>query len=219
MGHKNVFVSVDLTASHFIPGKKNYERAYNAMKNCLQSFNIILSWDPPDGKICPSSVASYLCAKGINVEVCKPKCTQRREFNVAVPQLYPAEKECDIHEMMEWLGTFSLNIQRPENDFLSSYLDPEDTLECGQVAFLSWEGLFTASQLLHLFESLREYFSDREGIPWVSLYVQGFADIPVSWNSRPHVFYTDGDNSYTIILKPVNAITIISHISNNKMIK
>ncbi|XP_052122700.1 ribonuclease P protein subunit p40 isoform X2 [Frankliniella occidentalis] len=217
--HQRYIVSLDLTASHFIPGKRNYERAHSALKNCLQPFNLVLSWDPPDGKICPSSVASYLCGRGLTVEVCKPRCVQRRDFNVAVPQLYPDEKECDIQEMMEWLGSFSLNIQRPESEFLSSYQSPEETQDVGQVAYLSWEGLFTTSQVLRLFESVREYFSERNGIPWISMYVQGFADIPISWNTRPHVFYTDGDNSYTVILKPVNTYKLVSHISNNKMIK
>lgn len=64
-----------------------------------------------------------------------------------------------------------------------------------------------------------EYFLDRNEVPWVSLYVQGFADVPVAWSHRPHVFFTDGDNSFAVILKPKNAFISASHYSNNKLIK
>ena len=63
------------------------------------------------------------------------------------------------------------------------------------------------------------YFTDRDSIPWVSLHVQGFADVPVSWNLKPHTFFADGDNSYTIILKPKNSFILASLLSNNKMLK
>lgn len=64
-----------------------------------------------------------------------------------------------------------------------------------------------------------EYFKDRDGIPWVSLYVQGFADVPVSWHLQPHTFFADGDNNYVIILKPKDICISTSLHSNNKMLK
>ncbi|XP_034230863.1 ribonuclease P protein subunit p40-like isoform X2 [Thrips palmi] len=217
--HLRFVVVLDITASHFQPGKKNYERAYDCLKNCLQSFTVILSWEPQDEKICPSSVASYLSERGLNIEVCKPKFYQRLNFNVATPLLYPPDKQCSIEEMLEWLGAFSLNAKSSENEFLSSYQGPEETVECGQVAYLNWTGFFTRLQINRLFQSLREYFNDRDTIPWISIYVQGFSDVPVGWNFKPHNFYSDGDNSYTIVMKPKNAFVLTSYSSNNKLIK
>ena len=37
-------------------------------------------------------------------------------------------------------------------------------------------------------------------IPWFSLTVHGFSDSPVSWNTREHGYYTNGDNIYTIVV-------------------
>lgn len=65
-----------------------------------------------DEQVCPSSIASYLCGRGLSVEVCKPKFKQRRDFNVPVPKLYPPNEECDVEEMLEWLGSFSLDVTR-----------------------------------------------------------------------------------------------------------
>lgn len=65
-----------------------------------------------EGKICPSSIASYLSGRGLNIEVCKPKFHQRLDFNVATPILYPPDKGCTTEEMLEWLGAYSLDIKR-----------------------------------------------------------------------------------------------------------
>lgn len=54
-------------------------------------------------------------------------------------------------------------------------------------------------------------------IPWCALHVQGFSDSPVSWDLKEHTFYTDGDNSYTIVFRPAaNSIIRKSLSSNNK---
>lgn len=41
-------MKIDLTSKSFIPGKKNYERVRTALKERLkQTFDVIVSWDPP----------------------------------------------------------------------------------------------------------------------------------------------------------------------------
>jgi len=64
--------------------------------------------------------------------------------------------------------------------------------------------------------SCRQYVSHRTSIPWVSLYVQGFADSPVSWGLKEHQFYTDGDNNYVLFLQPKGSYLACSYISSNK---
>lgn len=58
--------------------------------------------------------------------------------------------------------------------------------------------------------------SQRTSIPWVSLYVQGFADSPVSWGLKEHQFYTNGDNNYVLFLQPKGSYLACSYISSNK---
>lgn len=41
-------MTINLTAEHFIPGKKNYERVKTALENHLNLiFDVILIWEPP----------------------------------------------------------------------------------------------------------------------------------------------------------------------------
>lgn len=43
-----IVVKIDLTATHFVPGKKNYERVKTALENHLDLiFDVILIWEPP----------------------------------------------------------------------------------------------------------------------------------------------------------------------------
>lgn len=52
---------------------------------------------------------------------------------------------------------------------------------------------------------------------WISLDIQGFADSLVSFDLKEHMFFTDGDNSYTIVFLPHgDAIIRRSLSSNNK---
>lgn len=48
----------------------------------------------------------------------------------------------------------------------------------------------------------RNFLRQRPDIPWASLFVQGYADSPISWHLKEHNYFTDGDNDYTLILKP-----------------
>lgn len=64
---------------------------------------------------------------------------------------------------------------------------------------------------------MEEYVSMKNNLPWVALHVQGFLDSPVSWDLKEHTFYTDGDNSYTIVFRPgADSIIRKSLSSNNK---
>lgn len=69
----------------------------------------------------------------------------------------------------------------------------------------------------NLYNIMREYVSNHVTLPWCALQVQGFLDSPISWDLKEHTFYTDGDNSYTIIFRPnANSIIRRSLSSNNK---
>lgn len=65
--------------------------------------------------------------------------------------------------------------------------------------------------------AIKKYMSEKNDIQWCSMDVQGFADSPISWGLKEHHFYTDGDNSYTIVFRPGGkCITQKSLSSNNK---
>lgn len=102
---------------------------------------------------------------------------------------------------------------------MSSYKNSNPKMEVGQVQYLQFTGFFTRQKIEKIFNTLREYATaNNETLPWCSLDVQGFADSPVSWGLKEHNFYTDGDNSYTFVLRPRDDGYILrkSLSSNNK---
>ncbi|XP_066992300.1 ribonuclease P protein subunit p40 isoform X3 [Anabrus simplex] len=100
-------VKIDLKASNFIPGKKNYDRVvWCLQENVKLKFDLLIAWESPD-KICPSSVASYLYSRGYQVAVCQPRFTRQLDYSVLVPEL---GNDCSPMELVEWLGSFSLNV-------------------------------------------------------------------------------------------------------------
>ncbi|XP_049950543.1 ribonuclease P protein subunit p40-like isoform X3 [Schistocerca serialis cubense] len=106
-------INLDIKASNFGPGNKNYERVFWCLKNCFNvKFGIVLAWDPPVENICPSSVAAYFDDKGYNVHQCHPHFSKRISYNVPVPPV-TARKEDESSEycdVLEWLGAFSVGV-------------------------------------------------------------------------------------------------------------
>lgn len=69
-----------------------------------------------------------------------------------------------------------------------------------------------------IYNTLKQYILSQNTLPWVSLHVQGFADSPVSWDLKEHMFFNDGDNSYTILFHPKGeSIIKRSLCSNNRL--
>lgn len=88
--------------------------------------------------------------------------------------------------------------------------------KAGQIQYIESTGFFTRRMVNNIYSAIKKYMSE-EVIPWCSMDVQGFADSPVSWGLKEHNFYTDGDNSYTIVFRSGgNFITRKSLSSNNK---
>lgn len=63
---------------------------------------------------------------------------------------------------------------------------------------------------------MKKYVSVHPNLPWCSLHVEGFLDSPISWDLKEHSFYTDGDNSYTIIFRPAANSIIRKTLSPNR---
>ncbi|XP_049950542.1 ribonuclease P protein subunit p40-like isoform X2 [Schistocerca serialis cubense] len=200
-------INLDIKASNFGPGNKNYERVFWCLKNCFNvKFGIVLAWDPPVENICPSSVAAYFDDKGYNVHQCHPHFSKRISYNVPVPPV-TARKEDESSEycdVLEWLGAFSVGVDlnlEPREDFLSTYSVPDGCKLIGQVAYVSWQGFFTKKPILKLLQILRKYTEERRNLCWTSMNVQGFLDSPVTWGLKEQGFFTSGDNHYTLFLK------------------
>jgi ribonuclease P/MRP protein subunit RPP40 len=213
-------VDLDLKEPHFTPGKKFYNRVQQQLRENTQlKFNLLMAWDPPEEKICPSSIAAYFASRGHKVLLCQPRFSRQVSYNVKVPEFFPDDGDDNSAlELMEWLGAFSigadLNSGAADN-YLNTYLCPLPTNEFGAAVLLQWTGYFTYSQIHRLFDELRKYVSQRTSLPWVSLYVQGFADSPVSWGLKEHQFYTNGDNNYVLFLHPSGSYLACSYISSN----
>lgn len=101
------------------------------------------------------------------------------------------------------------------DNYVNTYECPPLSMDIGQVQHLQWTGFFTRRKMHEMYNALKEYVLSRKTLPWVSLDVQGFADSPTSWDLKEHTFFTDGDNSYTIIFQPTGESIIRKSLSSN----
>ncbi|XP_033230814.1 ribonuclease P protein subunit p40-like [Belonocnema kinseyi] len=210
-------VTLDLKKECFTPGKKNYER----VRNCLQEnlkipFDVVVAWDPPEEKLCPSSVAAWFNNRGYEVSLCRQNFIHRSRYSVDVPVV---DDSCDHEMVFEWLGVFSIdgNLTSSKDTDSSGYEFPSPLVRANQVQYLECTGFFTRRMISKIYSAIKEYIKLNKDSPWCSMDVQGFSDSPISWGFKEHNFYTDGDNSYTFILRPDGKfITRKSLSSNNK---
>ncbi|XP_061935998.1 ribonuclease P protein subunit p40 isoform X2 [Apis cerana] len=165
--------------------------------------------------VCPSSVAAWFHKRKYSVFLCQQVFLQRTEYSLSIPII---SNESDTDKFFEWLGVFSIcgdlknNI---ENDYVNTYKCPLPSMNVGQVQYLQWTGFFTRNQIKNLYNAMNEYISTKNTLPWTALHVQGFLDSPVSWDLKEHTFYTDGDNSYTIVFRPAAHSIIYKNLSSN----
>nr|XP_003706864.1 PREDICTED: ribonuclease P protein subunit p40-like isoform X1 [Megachile rotundata] len=215
--HTRYVVTIDLKCESFIPGKKNYEHTQKALKECFnQKFDVIISWDPPDENLCPSSVAAWFYKRGYNVSLCHQTFIQKAEYSLKIPLL---SNDSDNDKFFEWLGVFSISgdLKNKEDNYVNTYACPSPFTEVGQVLYLQWTGFFTRKSIINLYNAVKKYVSIQDTVPWISLHVQGFLDSPISWDLKEHTFYTDGDNSYTVVFRPINHLIVRKSVnSNNK---
>lgn len=102
---------------------------------------------------------------------------------------------------------------------MNSYVCPKPNTPVDQVYHFECTGYFSRSKVNKIYELIKTLISNDNELqtPWMSLHIHGFADSPVSWSSKEHNYYTDGDNSLTIIFHSNgNAIVQKSLSSNSK---
>lgn len=213
--HTRYMVKINLKDENFVPGKKNYERTRIALQRLKQNFEVIVSWDPPRTDLCPSSIAKWFHIYSYNVYLCHQTFFQKIKYSITIPTL---QEECDLDKFFEWLGVLSIggDLSNGEMDsYVNTYECPSSSINMGQVQHLQWTGFFTRKKMHEMYNALKEYVLSRKTLPWVSLDVQGFADSPTSWDLKEHAFFTDGDNSYTIIFRPTGESIIRKSLSSN----
>ncbi|KAL2714231.1 ribonuclease P protein subunit p40-like [Vespula squamosa] len=213
-------VTINLTADHFVPGKKNYERVKRALENHLNLiFDVIIIWEPPDEKMCPSSVAAWFHERGYTVSLCRQKFSCKTEYNINIPTVIDGFNNTAF---FEWLGLFSISGEiENENTskYVSTYECPKPNILVDQVKYLQYTGFFSKQRILQIYNALREYILPPNNLPWCSFHVQGFSDTPVSWDLKEHTFFTDGDNSYTILFFPNGKCIIRQSLSSNNKLR
>lgn len=104
---------------------------------------------------------------------------------------------------------------KKKDDYANTYQCPSPSIQVGQVQYLQWTGFFTRRKLQEAYDTLKQYALSRNTLPWVSLDVQGFADSPISFDLKEHMFFTDGDNSYTIVFRSKGEAVIRRSLSSN----
>lgn len=195
-------MKLDLTDPKFVPGKPCYEKAKSALKS-LERFTVIVTWDPPEETVCPSSVAKFFDGIGCKVQLCEPTLKSHVVYSVKTPTLDKTNvKESDIVDFVEWLGMVSVDGDFTEDvdTFLNTYESPEPNIELGQIRVLVWRGFYQTDQVMKLARFLNEYNNAADKI-WVSMYVQGFSDTPVIENNDEQNYFTNGDNANVCIFK------------------
>lgn len=211
-------MTIDLKKEYFTPGKKNYEHTRAALeKRFNKKFDVIVAWDPPEEKVCPSSIAAWFHKHGYKVSLCRQTFFQRTQYSLQIPII---SNGCDIEAFLEWLGIFCISgdlCNGNEDNFVNMYQCPSPFMQVGQVQYLQWSGFFTRKKVAKVYDAMKKYVSLKDTLPWCALHVQGFSDSLVSWDIKEHTFFMDGDNSYTTLFQPA-AETIIrkSLSSNNK---
>ncbi|KAG5330524.1 RPP40 protein, partial [Acromyrmex charruanus] len=220
--HTRYIVRIDLTNENFIPGKKNYERIRIALEERLtQKFDVIVSWDPPDISMCPSSIAAWFYARNYNVCLCCQKFSQKIKYSLTIPTYEDTCNNTDI-DFFEWLGVFSIDgdlSTKREDNYANTYQCPSPSIHVKQVQYLQWTGFFTRQKIQEVYNVLKQYVLSRDTLPWISLDIQGFADSAISFDLKEHMFLTDGDNSYTIVFHPKGKVVIRRNLSSNSKIK
>ncbi|XP_011862819.1 PREDICTED: ribonuclease P protein subunit p40-like [Vollenhovia emeryi] len=216
--HTRYIVRIDLKDENFIPGKKKYESVRTALEERLkQTFDVIVSWDSPGVSVCPSSVAAWFHERKYVVRVCCQKLFHRTKYSVEVPTYKDKGNECDKN-FFEWLGVFSIegDISEGDEDYANTYQCSLPSVHIGQVQYLQWTGFFSRKKIQEVYNVLKKYVLSRKSLLWVSLDVQGFADSPISFDLKEHTFYTDGDNSYTIVFRNNGEAVVRGNLSSNK---
>ncbi|KAG5884762.1 hypothetical protein JTB14_029242 [Gonioctena quinquepunctata] len=198
---KNIYVvTIDLSEEKLLCNKSTLPKLKSRLQN-LESFTVLISWVPPVEAVCPSSVAKYFANLGYAVKECIP--TFSTAFvNCEIPQIdLGSVDKNDAAEFVEWLGMVSVGggLKEDPTGYLSSYVAPSSDGEVERrTKCLRWRGFFTVSDVNGVIEEIMKKIHLSEQT-WVSIYVQGFSDCPVTWGNEEQHYFTNGDNGYVII--------------------
>ncbi|CAG9771973.1 unnamed protein product [Ceutorhynchus assimilis] len=190
---------VTVNLAELKPGKPLHGKTQKSLE-ALGKFDVILSWQPYDDIICPSSVAKYF--QNYDIKLCEPTFDSHMVYSVKGPTLDSVANQDDIIDFVEWLGMVSLDADFSGNmeNYVNTYESPEPNVEMGQVRVLTWRGFYSSNQVMEVFDYLRNYNNVQNKL-WISMYVQGFSDSPVIEGKEEQNYFTNGDNCNVYILK------------------
>ncbi|XP_058444821.1 ribonuclease P protein subunit p40-like isoform X2 [Malaya genurostris] len=223
-------VQIDLKTLR--PESKHYERIRARLgREILGQFNVQIAWTPPpktgdSGVICPSSVAKYFAddATGaVKVELMPTLVKTHQEYGLKVPVFSLTEPHdevyCNASELIEYMGMLALSCDLEEQDYVNSYDFCGERVEVGNAKVMHWRGLFTTVQVQSVYQQLLGFLEKEKHVPWLGMYVHGFADSPISFGMRENYFHTDGDNSYAVVVNPKGEYLWYQLVGNNKLPK
>ena len=132
---------------------------------------VAATWCHPDQSICPSSLASYLADKGMQVQGRSIMVDLHTMYNMQIPTM-DKDQFCDwepdhISDVEDWLG--GVFLQLPE-DTISA---PPPCMSMEMVTAIQATGLFTITTILDLMTSMAMSLTSTPSLPWVSASVSG----------------------------------------------
>ncbi|XP_055303662.1 ribonuclease P protein subunit p40 isoform X2 [Sitodiplosis mosellana] len=235
--HRNRYsIEINLKSAELATTTKQYARLQNALSNeTLGTFTVRIAWEAPREKdvkkaICPSSIAKYFSDSGYDVELKQTECKTKLEYGLKMPTLGPESDDLVVingqsnfyatpHELVEYAGMLALSCNLEPTEYLNTWSFSGHTVEVGSALIIRLKGLFSCNLVKMIFKKLRDYANQNVEIPWISLYVHGDPNSPVSFGGIEHSFTTNGDNSYAVFVSSNNKCLYYEFLSSNKALK
>lgn len=179
----------------------------------LENFDFYITWEPPDGDICPSSVAKYFFERNVRVQVLVPEVKKLSPMVTETPALEDVEPQ----ELEEWIGMLAHDADlTPEHEYVSSYKQPlsKNAIKSTRISILIVKSFFTPSILERLCDKLTEYVGTRDMDNfWASLSYQGYSDSPWRWRpSTPRTFQAHMSSSTIFFTKGSNVLYSVGQL-------
>ncbi|XP_042206592.1 ribonuclease P protein subunit p40-like [Homarus americanus] len=196
-------VKVNMKEPSFKPGRPHYTTVTSAFTQVHLTFTFWLTWIPDDTGVCPSSIAKYFHDLGYSVEERKSSLSQSIVTEVDMPVLGKDGEDTDPEDVFEWIGCQTLGVHlKTEGTTVCEVVTPKPSTLVNNVCSLQCTGFFTPRQLSSLLSQLRLWLKQRSesAVPWLSMTVYGHPDSPINWGTSEHVYHTNGDNLYTLVI-------------------
>ncbi|XP_069947962.1 ribonuclease P protein subunit p40 isoform X2 [Cherax quadricarinatus] len=196
-------VEVNMKVPYFKPGKAFYSKVMTAFTEVQLRFNFWLTWIPDDTDICPSSVAKYFYDLGYSIEELHSSLSQSIMTEAVMPSLCKDGEAAAPEDVLEWLGCQTLGVKlEAEGTRVCEIVTPKPNILVNNLCTLHCTGFFTPVQLQFLLRQLRMWLNQKSisAVPWISMTVYGHPDSPITWGNQEHVYCTNGDNFYTLVI-------------------